>query len=352
MDRDPEKHSTRHTIEAALGGLAGNRLVNGPRESSRSRSRGRKDEKEGGLGGIASAAGLAALAGKALENYRSKSRDGKDRRDDDRYDDRYGSRSPSPRPRAKRSKSVTERITAGFDKGMAKLGLGESENHHPRYAKDKGGNRHFSDDDEPPSRDTRSRPRGGGGDDKGNDSSSSSSDFDSEEENRKNRKLRGKEFITASLATVASIHAAHGIYQSGQAGKARHKKVLEGKMTPEEARRLKSKALLQDAASVGLATLGIKGAVSEWKEVTEKRHECHEARDRLQKRREKHQSRLQRRPSSRGTRNSNPDMKRAYQGDSGSHPYGSNQSYYYGDDNPYASSSHGLPPPPMAGPRY
>lgn len=338
MDRDPEKHSTRHTIESALGGLASSRLINGQRESSRSRSRAKDGKEEGsGIGGVASAAGLAALAGKAFENYRSKSRDrGRARRDS--YDS-YDSRSPSPVGRKKRSKSVTERITAGFDKGMAKLGLGDSENHHPKYAKDKSGNRHISDD-EP---DYRSRPRGGGKDD---DDSSTDSGFSSSEEERKAKKMRGKEYITAGLATVATIHAAHNIYQSAHAGRARHKKVLEGKMTPEEARRLKSKALLQDAASVGLATLGIKGAVSEWKEVNEKRRECHEAKENLQKRREHHQAKLRRRASSTGGRNSEPDYHR-YQSDNDD--YGYDPVPRYRDDNPYASG--GLPPPPM-GARY
>ncbi|TKA65355.1 hypothetical protein B0A49_08108 [Cryomyces minteri] len=47
-------------------------------------------------------------------------------------------------------------------------------------------------------------------------------------------------------------------------------------MSPEEARKKKSKAWLQDAAAVGIAALGIKGAFSEWKEMTEQRHSIHE----------------------------------------------------------------------------
>lgn len=51
--------------------------------------------------------------------------------------------------------------------------------------------------------------------------------------------------------------------------KARQKAVAEGEMSPEEAKKLKSKATMQDMASIGIAALGIKGAVSEWKEMQE-----------------------------------------------------------------------------------
>jgi hypothetical protein len=74
--------------------------------------------------------------------------------------------------------------------------------------------------------------------------------------------MKGKQFLTAGLATVATIHAANNVYQSIEKRKARNKLVESGKMTEEEAKKLKSKALLQDAASVGIALLGIKGAVS------------------------------------------------------------------------------------------
>jgi len=71
------------------------------------------------------------------------------------------------------------------------------------------------------------------------------------------------------LATVATIHAAHNVYASMEKRKARQKAVAEGEMSPEEAKKLKSKATMQDMASIGIAALGIKGAVSEWKEMQE-----------------------------------------------------------------------------------
>jgi len=84
--------------------------------------------------------------------------------------------------------------------------------------------------------------------------------------------MRGKQLITAGLATVATIHAAHNVYQSIEKRDARHKAVQEGEMTPEEARKLKAKATLQDVASVAIAALGIKGALSEIKEANEMLH--------------------------------------------------------------------------------
>jgi hypothetical protein len=152
--------------------------------------------------------------------------------------------------------------------------------------------------------------------------------------------MKGKQLLTAGLATVATIHAAHNIYQSYEKRDARHKAVQEGEMTPEEARKLKAKAVLQDAASVGIAALGIKGAISEIKEANELRHECREFRE---KKEERHKKRLERqkKPSkgsdSGGSRRSN-----------GYAPYDDRyeQGPRYIDDNPYYSSSP-LPAPPV-----
>jgi hypothetical protein len=83
--------------------------------------------------------------------------------------------------------------------------------------------------------------------------------------------MRGKELLTAGLATVATIHAAHGVYSSMEAHERRHKLVQEGEMSPAEARKKQTKAWVQDAAAVGIAALGIKGAFSEWKEMNEHR---------------------------------------------------------------------------------
>jgi hypothetical protein len=88
---------------------------------------------------------------------------------------------------------------------------------------------------------------------------------------KRRRHVKGREIITATLATVATIHAAHGVYSSMEAHEKRHKLVAEGEMSLEEARKKQTKAFIQDAAAVGIAALGIKGAFSEWKEMNEQR---------------------------------------------------------------------------------
>jgi len=103
----------------------------------------------------------------------------------------------------------------------------------------------------------------------------------------KRKKMKGKELITAGLATIATIHAAHGVYSSMEAHEKRHKLVAEGEMTPEEARKKQTKAWIQDVASVGIAALGIKGAFSEWKEMKEQRGEIREIEERKRIRRKK-----------------------------------------------------------------
>lgn len=147
--------------------------------------------------------------------------------------------------------------------------------------------------------------------------------------------------ITSGLAAVATIHAAHNVYASMEKRNARHKAVKEGKLNPTEAKKLKSKALLQDAASIGIAALGIKGAISEMKEVREQRHEVLEWREEKEKR---HQRRMER-------------LKRTREGQSGSRradswsPEDSSRSRrsyddgprYY-DGNPYSAT---LPAPPV-----
>jgi hypothetical protein len=121
---------------------------------------------------------------------------------------------------------------------------------------------------------------------------------------------------------------------------ARHKAVQEGEMTPEEARKLKAKATLQDAASVGIAALGIKGAISEIKEANELRHECREFRE---KKEERHKKRLERQKKSSSSKSSGGGRGRE---DSYSQPNGGRYDYgpRYVDGNPYSTA---LPAPPV-----
>ncbi|KAI4152625.1 MAG: hypothetical protein L6R39_001760 [Caloplaca ligustica] len=156
-------------------------------------------------------------------------------------------------------------------------------------------------------------------------SSESSTDSASEiisssEEDRRQKKMRGKEFLTAGLAAVATIHAAHGVHSSLQARDKRVQEVAKGEMSPEEATRLRRKAHLQDAAAIGIAALGIKGAYSEWQEVQEHRKELKEEQEERQKRHEKREK-LRRKygtlhPNHRnggnGRNRSEPDLNRGY----------------------------------------
>ena len=321
-DRKPNEHSKRHILEAVVGGLAGNRLINGSRKevvedeetgrsTSRARSRSRARSQShgpgssggnggpggGGLGALA-AAGLAGLAGSKLLN-RSKSRGRHDSSDDDYSSDDSRARPSGSR---KRSKSVSDYAR----KGLAALGLGEAakgsedrvEEETHVYRKRRGGggsDRPYAEDRYADSRSSvggRSARQNGQARRAAEESDSDSSDLGSSSgDERHIKKMKGKQLLTAGLATIATIHAAHNIYQSMEKRDARHKAVAEGEMTPEEARKLKAKATLQDAASVGIAALGIKGAISEIKEANELRHECREFNE---KKAERHRRRMER----------------------------------------------------------
>jgi len=348
IDRDPGKHEKRHVAESALGGLVASRLANGSR--SRSRARGRDDSRsrsrsrsrarsrsifgrsrsrgrsrsaseDGGKNGLAKVAGTGAVlaAGKALyDRVRSKSRS-----------------------RRERSRSSSADSYVPSRRGNRRS-----------YSRGRGMDDQYS---EAPSRTNPDRrlaaPVGagagalaarGGGDDRSRRSSSTDSESSTDME-EKRKKLRGKEFLTAGLATVATIHAAHGVYSSMVASEKRRKLVGEGEMSPEEARKRKSKNMLQDAAAVGIAALGIKSAYSEWKEMNEQRHSVKELETRRRKRRKL-----------RERREKEARMNALGNNGQGANPYAypvaANQSYptSYADSNPYGSS---VPPPPM-GARY
>ena len=341
VNKDPDKKGTRHTLEAVIGGLAGNRIINGPRDRSRSRSRSRARSRGGdgggssGLKGLA-AGGLAAAAGKALLDARNRSKS-RGRRS---YSSSSDSRSPS------RGKKRSKSVTALFSRGIAAVGLGDGgKDKHRDDQRDHRGSRRDRnyDDDYPPQ---QGRLRGGGGDggDGINESSSSDDDVSSSEDKRTQTKMHRKELFTAGLASVATIHAANNVYKSVNARKKRNKLVKKGEMTEEEARKLKNKARLQDAAAVGIAALGIKGAVSEWKEMKEQREQYHEFE---QKRAERHEKRLKKLEDQitygrydGKYRNSEPSL----------HHQCYDNGPIYQDDNPYHSSAY-LPPPPMGAPQ-
>ncbi|KAL8699559.1 MAG: hypothetical protein Q9201_005942 [Fulgogasparrea decipioides] len=154
------------------------------------------------------------------------------------------------------------------------------------------------------------------------ESSSSSSDVcSSSEDERRQKKMRGKEYLSAGLAAVATIHAASGVYSSMEASDKRHAEVAKGDMAPEEASRLRRKAHLQDAAAIGIAALGVKGAYSEWKEVQEHRKELLREKAERAKRHEKRLKKASKyggsmhgsdRKGGDGRYRSEPDLNRGY----------------------------------------
>ena len=376
IDRDPEKHEKRHVAESALGGLLANRAVNGSRSRSRarrgespdggrsrsrsrsifsrSRSRGRSRSMSRDRDGnpIAKIAGTGAVlaAGKALyDRVRSKSRGGGDRaggrsrsrsrsRSRNRRDRSRSSSADSyvPSRRNRRSYSRGRGMDNGYqsnpsranpDRRLAAAGAGAGAG---ALATQGGGSRSMASQ------------RGGG---RSRSSSSDSSSTTDMEEQRK--KLRGKELLTAGLATVATIHAAHGVYSSMVASEKRRKLVGEGEMTPEEARKRKSKNMLQDAAAVGIAALGIKSAYSEWKEMNEQRHSVKELESRRRKRR-KQRERREREARENALYGGGMNGANLYAYPVAAQPQP--QAYpttTYADANPYGS----MPPPPM-GARY
>ncbi|KAG0155401.1 hypothetical protein PDIDSM_978 [Penicillium digitatum] len=346
VDKDPSKHGTRHVIESTLAGLAASHFIGG---GSRSRSRGRDGGRSSGgrsLKNLA-ATGAIAAAGKEIFDRYSKSRSRPRGRSDSRGSD------PGERGSRKRSKSVSDYIT----KGMTALGLGEGEDRHRdsrdrreehhrehrREHRDDRERRHhrghrngdYSDSDadsdyyhrdsrrgrgsrdvgryrsldgrNPPLNAPTSASRGdsgAGSKDRGHGSSyESDSDLgDSSDEKKQRKKLKRDMLITGGLASVATIHAAHSLYNGVEKRKERMHQLKEGEITPEEARKLRMKANTKDAVSIGLAALGIKGAYGEWKEVMEKRKEtAHFQEECLQRaaKRERRRARSQGAPSRR-----------------------------------------------------
>jgi len=160
----------------------------------------------------------------------------------------------------------------------------------------------------------------------------------------KRKKLRGKELLTAGLATVATIHAAHGVYSSMVASEKRRKLVSEGEMSSEEARKRKSKNMLQDAAAVGIAALGIKSAFSEWKEMSAQRADVKELETRRRKRRK---ARERREREARQNALTGVGLANPYGYPVAANPYPTT----YADANPYgAADPYGVPPPPIGAP--
>lgn len=372
QDRD---HGKFGLAESVIGGLVGNRLINGSkndieedRKTGRSRSRSRARSRDGGGGGSGLAAlataGLGAFgAKKAYDSYQSRSRS---RAGSEDSRGRYDSRHSSPdRSRRSRSRSVVDKAR----NSLAKLGIGsgagalaasdEDRRRNQDDFDDRGSRRprRYSDDYDDDYRSNRGhdqygdvrsskgerqdRPRRRGG---RSDYGSESDLGDSSEDEKQARKMKGKQILTSGLAAVATIHAAHGVYQSMDKRKLRQKAVREGRLSPAEAKKLKTKAMLQDAAAIGIAAMGVKGAVDEMKEaknLTAENKVFKAAKARRHERREERRKQLTQ-PNGRQRAESWSTSRRPY-------PDYDDDDYYheprYIDGNPYRSNM--LPDAPV-----
>ena len=155
-------------------------------------------------------------------------------------------------------------------------------------------------------------------------SSSSSSIVSSTEEEKSIRKMQRKKWITGALASVATIHAASKVYSSIESHDKRMEQVREGKMSPEDAHKQARASRWQDAAAIGIAALGIKGAVGEWNEVTEE-HSQH--RELLTQKEEHHKQRMER-------------ERRRRAKERGGYYKGRDGYWYYDGPMPQSSDSH------------
>ena len=401
------EHSTRDVIGSAIAGLATNRIVNGPRSQGGSPNGRGRSQSRGGLGDLAAGGALAATGKKIYDKMRSRSRGGSRGRARSRSSsyDSFDSRDP---PKRSRSQSVS----AGLAKGLSGLGFNSAadkvdpsrrqQGRHGDHYDDRsnGGYGNSREVGSPsPSRSQAgpmvgprasstsraalpyhmdNKPHHTGDPDTDSDSDLGSSS--GEEEAVKKGKKKG--LITAGLAGVATIHAAHSVYQSVEKRNARHKALKEGDITPQQAKREKNKARLQDVASIGIAALGVKGAYSELKEIKEHREEYKEVQEKAERHKIKRENRrrkarmIESQYRDGAYTGSLPNLHEAgpYYGDQqpqsqggspaaygqpqyvqqGQYPQGP-QTHYY-DDNPYSAYAQApqqqqFPPPPV-GPQH
>ncbi|KAK0633379.1 hypothetical protein B0T14DRAFT_416869 [Immersiella caudata] len=371
--------------ESVIGGLVGNRVIHGSKKNieedektgrsrSRSRARSKSDGGSGGVSGLAAlaTAGLGAFGAKKIMDNRERSKS-RGRDSDDGSPDRR---------RRSRSRSVVDKARSG----LARLGIGngpaeesddDDRDRHTKSSRrrrdsyddydrdrdrDRDHRRRDDDDYDDRSHHGRDRDRKERGTVARRGSASSTDLGDSDEDERRAKKMRGKQILTTGLASVATIHAAASVYQSMEKRKKRQKAVKEGRLSPEEAKKLKSKAILQDAASVGIAALGIKSAIAEMKEAHELRQEVREWNEEKEMRKERRRDKLRRKLSQKlrgsSSSSSSSDEGGGRRRASSEYGYGRRRAdnYYsvappkadryndgprYTDGNPYAA----LPPP-------
>jgi hypothetical protein len=125
-------------------------------------------------------------------------------------------------------------------------------------------------------------------------SSSSESDSDlgsSTDEEGTRKELRKGALWATGFATLATVHTVHNISNKMKKHKTHDRKLRQGKISLEEVDKERVKHYLEDAASIGLSALAIKGAISEWQEaansVRETRSFHHKSKQRAKQRAER-----------------------------------------------------------------
>ena len=117
------------------------------------------------------------------------------------------------------------------------------------------------------------------------DQSQNQEDLSFSEEERTRKKLRNKEILAATFATITSVAAVTSIYQSLDDQQKRREKLRRGELTPEEARKQKNKSIMFDLVNVGSAALGVNSAVNGWKRMQAQKLETQKAREAFEERR-------------------------------------------------------------------
>ncbi|KAJ5633470.1 hypothetical protein N7490_009809 [Penicillium lividum] len=329
INKDPNKPHTHHIVDTTVSGLKEGHPTR--EEISQIQRRADGSHTLSNLKKIAAASALV-FAGKEIYDRYDRSRS--QNRSQGYEDDSYGSK--------KRSQSVSD----DFNHGMGSLDLEESDYRRPqsKYGDDRldhwesysGRDRNnrvwdypsdeypdsdlevnYHDDDDGRERGSRDLDRARSLNDSktsssakhstgyientpGGDCSCSECDSDlgdSSDEKEKAKKMKRDMLLTSGLATVATIHAAHKVYGSVNKRKQRMNQLQDGEITLDEARKERIKANTIDAASIGLAALGIKGAYGEWKEVNEKRKETQNFKDECIRRARQRELRRNRRHS-------------------------------------------------------
>ncbi|KAK5956142.1 hypothetical protein OHC33_002715 [Knufia fluminis] len=164
----------------------------------------------------------------------------------------------------------------------------------------------------------------------------------SSEDEALKKKSRKRLAVSGGLATVATIHAGHSVYQSMEKREARKRALRDGTIDKEEASKHKSRDRLQDAASIGLAALGLKGAYSEWQEMKNQNDEWREELEKRKRHARKREARRQK-LSMVGMSHGEAGSSAPTFGEPSPMSYGGGGGYGYDGNGPYMSGANGGP---------